>query len=228
MFFNNPSSDLVGRAIIININISSFIIIIINITFISIIIIIIISGFLAHKKFLPPSLPFKSFFFNRLSRIKNMSYFFFRAIRACDECERSDDGTSLRSTSSVTWIHVIFFFIVLLLFFSLYKKPLSSTFSRLFSSNHPFSLSLSSFLPSILPFPPRPKLRCSICIYHQSIVIVNYNYYKRLHEIINSDKMSEKKTIIHGCVLFCHRAGGGVCILRFDDDLTIPRQKSRD
>lgn len=25
------------------------------------------------------------------------------------------------------------------------------------------------------------------------IVIVNYNYYKRLHEIINSDKMSTKK-----------------------------------
>lgn len=26
-----------------------------------------------------------------------------------------------------------------------------------------------------------------------TIVIVNYNYYKRLHEIINSDKMSEEK-----------------------------------
>lgn len=68
--------------------------------------------------------------------------------------------------------------------------------------------SILSPFPSILPFLPTlgPKLRCSICIYHQPIVIVNYNYYKRLHEIIiNSDKMSEKKKNHnpHGCILLC-------------------------
>lgn len=70
-----------------------------------------------------------------------------------------------------------------------------STHVRLFSSSHPFfsSLFLLLLYPSCLPS-LGPKLRCSICIYHQPIVIVNYNYYKRLHEIIiNSDKMSEKK-----------------------------------
>lgn len=55
------------------------------------------------------------------------------------------------------------------------------------SNSRPFSPPLPFLLPEY------PRLRCSICIYHQSIVIVNYNYYKRLHEIINSDKISEKK-----------------------------------
>lgn len=38
------------------------------------------------------------------------------------------------------------------------------------------------------------KITFSICNHRQTIIIVNYNYYyyKRLHEIINSDKMSEK------------------------------------
>lgn len=79
---------------------------------------------------------------------------------------------------------------------------------------HPFfppSLPFSPFYSTL--FLPQPKLRCSICIYHQPIVIVNYNYYKRLHEIINSDKMSEKKTITHGCVLLC------------DDDLPSYRRR---
>lgn len=59
-----------------------------------------------------------------------------------------------------------------------------------FPSSIVHSFPFSSHAPP--PFSPRPKLRWSICIYHEPIVIVNYNYYKRLHEIINSDKMSEK------------------------------------
>lgn len=98
----------------------------------------------------------------------------------------------------ITRASFLFFFRVDSTFFFHHANPFPSrhkTNDNLYPSTRP---------PNSSSIFPRPKLRYSICIYHQTIVIVNYNYYyKRLHEIINSDKMSEKNHNLRLYLLFC-------------------------
>lgn len=131
------------------------------IIFIVIVINVIISGFLAE--FLRSSLPSRSLppFVNRSSRIKNTSYFFFRAIRGRSREERRrrrhvPSFHEFGHASSFTILSIScsrsFFFIWKAIaihpatYYPLARKPLPS--------NHPFSppsLPFSSLLPLFSP-----------------------------------------------------------------------------